>query len=67
MESLHATTLRLLDARIASKQITLLDLHKETGLSFYWLRKFKSREVPDPSVNRVQRLYEYLVSHPLEL
>ena len=30
------------------------------GISYYWLRKFKSGEVDDPSVNTVEKLYEYL-------
>ena len=38
----------------------LLTIYNATGLSFYWLRKFQAGEIKDPSVNRVQRLYEYL-------
>jgi len=43
----------------------LLDIFTETGLPFYWLRKFKNGEFVNPSVNRVQYLYEYLSGKPL--
>lgn len=49
-------TLRLLKERTN----TLDCIHKETGLPFYWLRKFAYGEIKDPSVNRVEKLYEYL-------
>ena len=38
----------------------LLAIYNATGLSFYWLRKFASGEIRNPSVNRVQYLYEHL-------
>ena len=34
-------------------------------ISFYWLRKFKYGEIPDPSVNRVEELYTYLTGKPV--
>lgn len=37
-----------------------LDIHKETGLPFYWLRSFRHNEAQNPSVNRVEKLYEFL-------
>lgn len=43
----------------------LLEIYKDTGLPFYWLRKFASGEFRNPSVNRVQFLYEHLTSKPL--
>lgn len=39
---------------------SLPEIYKESGIPFYWLRKFASGEIKNPSVNRVQRLYEYL-------
>jgi transcriptional regulator with XRE-family HTH domain len=44
---------------------TLPQIYKETGISYYWLRKFKSGEVAEPGVNRIQALYEYLVGDTL--
>lgn len=49
-------TLRLLDETDKS----LPDIANAVGVSFYWLRKFKSGEISNPSVNRVERLYNYL-------
>lgn len=65
MGSLLERTVELL--REDMKDRTLLELHKETGLPFYWLRKMAGRETKDPSVNRVQALYEYLSGDKLEL
>ncbi|AZF88181.1 DNA-binding domain protein [Microcystis phage Me-ZS1] len=45
----------------------LLDVHKESGIPFYWLRKFASGSIREPSVNRVQALYEFLTGQKLEL
>ena len=50
---------------------SLSEIHVELRLagiddiSYYWLRKFASGNVEDPSVNRVQQLYEHLTGLPL--
>lgn len=31
-----------------------------TNIPFFWLKKFSAGEIPNPSVNRVQYLYEFL-------
>jgi hypothetical protein len=46
---------------------TLLDIFAETGIPFYWLRKFAAGEFKAPSVNRVQALYEKLSERKLPL
>lgn len=56
-------TYELLDAA----EITLPELYAQTGVPFYWLRKFRNREVKYPSVNRVQRLYEHLSGRKLKV
>lgn len=61
--SLHSETLRLLLANEKS----LLDVHAESGVAFYWLRKFKEGSIRNPSVNTVQTLYEYLTGRALEV
>lgn len=38
----------------------LLKVYEETRISFYWLRKFSAGDFRNPSVNRVQYLYEHL-------
>lgn len=45
----------------------LLDIHKESDIPFYWLRKMQQGEIADPGVNRVQKLYEYLTDTKLAL
>ena len=54
-------TLELLKASDKS----LLEIYNETGLPFYWLRKFAGGTFQNPSVNRVQFLYEHLTRQPL--
>lgn len=44
---------------------TLLDIHKQSGLPFYWLKKLSSGSIRDPSVNRVQQLNEFLTERRL--
>jgi hypothetical protein len=45
----------------------LLEIYRETGLNFYWLRKMASRSIPEPGVNKVQKLYEYLTQTKLSV
>lgn len=60
-ESLMLETLKLLRER----HETLPEIQSATGIPFYWLRKFLGHEFKDPSVNRVQKLYEYLAGRKL--
>lgn len=59
--SLMAKTIKLLRGR------DLLQVYKETGISYYWLRKFLAGKFTNPSVNRVQSLYEYLSGNKINL
>ena len=61
--SLHSKTLDLLKL----SGVPLPEIYKRTGLPYYWLKKFSSGEIRDPSVNRVQRLYEFLAGRDLEV
>lgn len=63
MLSLHTRTWELLK----SSDKTILEVHKESGLPFYWLRKFSLGLMKDPSVNKVQALYEFLSNEHLTL
>ena len=38
---------------------------KGSNISYYWLRKFSSNVFKDPSVNRIEELYEHLKGHPV--
>ena len=55
----------MLETQRMLKEQDLLTVYSETGISFYWLRKFSSGEFKNPSVNRVQHLYEFLKGEPL--
>lgn len=63
MGTLLEKTLMLM--KRSQRQKTLPEISKDTGLPFYWLRKFASGDISDPSVNKVQILYEYLSGTPL--
>jgi hypothetical protein len=55
-QSLHTKTLELLKADSRK----LPDIFAATGLPFYWLRQFSMGTIKNPSVNRIQYLYECL-------
>lgn len=61
--SLTARTIELLN----ETDLTLPEVFMATGISLYWLRKFKQDAVLYPSANRVQRLYEFLSGHKLNV
>lgn len=63
--SLMLETLKLLKER--GPEQTLPNIASETGIPFYWLRKFHYGEIKDPGVNRIQKLYEFLSGRPLRL
>ncbi len=45
----------------------LLLVYKDTNISYYWLRGFLDGRFSNPSVNRVQQLYEYLTGSEIKL
>lgn len=47
------------------KSKNLFEVYSDTKIPFYWLRKFAAGEFRNPSVNRVQYLYEFLSSKPI--
>lgn len=55
-----ASLMEITRQMLKDSQKSLPEIYKESGIPFYWLRKFASGEIKNPSVNRVQRLYEYL-------
>lgn len=56
-ESLLDRTYQLLSERTLS----LREIAEQTKLDESWLAKFHRKVIPDPSVNKVQRLHDYLV------
>lgn len=47
------------------RERNILRVYEETKIPYYWLRKFSSGETKNPSVNRVQYLYEFLSGKPI--
>jgi hypothetical protein len=43
--------------------LTLVEIATKSNLGVEWLRKLKGGSIPDPSVNKIQRLHDFLVSH----
>lgn len=46
---------------------SLIEIYTATGIPYYWLKKFSAGEFANPSVNRVQFLYEFLSGQQLEV
>jgi len=61
--SLYTTTRQL----IKTDKRPLRMIGQATGIPYYWLKKFSAGEIPNPAVNRIQFLYEFLTLHTLSL
>ena len=60
-QSLMTKTKELMDAH----SLTIVELHVASNISYYWLMKFSAGKFKNPSVNRVQYLYEFLTGTQL--
>ena len=49
------------------RSISNLEVARETGLSATWIQDFVHGRILDPSVNKVEHLYNYLSKKQLEL
>ena len=45
----------------------IMRLAVELDIPYYWLRKFRDATIPNPSVNRVQYIYEKLTGKTLAI
>lgn len=63
--SLRDKTLTLLQERSVKLKIT--KIYEDTGLSKTWLFKFYQGKTPNPGVNNIQTLYEYLSKKQLDV
>lgn len=63
--SIYDKTLALLQNR--SVQLTLKRISEDTGLDEGWLSTFNRGVVKEPSVNKVQTLYEYLTNTTIKV
>lgn len=60
MASLYEETIKLLNNGADISQVAL-----KTNLQYDWVNKLKRGDIKDPSVNKVQAVYEYLTGRPL--
>jgi hypothetical protein len=65
VRSLALTTRRMLVER--PRKLTLRMIADEIGITERWLLNFASGKTPNPGVNTVQALYEYLAGKELAL
>lgn len=57
---------RLLRAALkAANAVPLEELRDKTKLRISWLRKFRAGLIPDPSVNKVEKVYTALTGNKL--
>lgn len=63
--TLYDATLKLLKDR--SRSVVLKQISRDTGLTHSWLTLLCSGALENPSVNKIQTLYEYLSNSKLEL
>lgn len=52
---------------LTSDARSLPQIFVDTGVPFYWLRNFATGKLRNPSVNRVQYLYEQLSGQKLDI
>ncbi len=62
---LNTVTHKLLVNR--SRQLTYGIISADTGLGMGWLTEYARGNIPDPSVARVETLYEYLTKTKLQV
>lgn len=41
--------------------VSLPELANMSGLGYEWLKKLKAGDIPDPGVNKIQKLHDFLV------
>lgn len=63
--SLYDRTLHLIKTRPAN--LTFDEIARDTDIKASWLRCFARGKIGDPSVNRIQTLYEYLSNKKLKV
>jgi hypothetical protein len=44
-----------------------MEIWRDTGLPYFWVRKIANRDIKNPGVNRIQFLYEYLNKKKLDV
>jgi hypothetical protein len=69
MKTMKDETLEALDAEVtrrvqSGESISSLlgEIEFETGVRFEWLQKFRNRRIPNPGVNFVQAVHDWLIA-----
>lgn len=63
----EATLLQAVRNMLNSTRKTHLDIYRETGLKPWWIQQVANGKCRNPSVNKIQSLYENLTGKPLQL
>jgi hypothetical protein len=58
---LHETTLQMLRDR--PKGLNMRQIADDTGLGYDWLRSLNSGRIPNPGVQKIEKLHDYLAAH----
>lgn len=53
-------------ALLKNCELPLSEIATKSNLGVEWLKKLKGGYIPDPSVNKIQRLHDWLVKHAQE-
>lgn len=61
--SLYEVTRKLL----WNAPVPMMRIGKQLAIPYQWLVKFRNGDIPDPSVNRIQLIYETLTGRELEV
>jgi len=51
-------------ALLENCELPLTEISNMSGLGYEWLKKLKAEKIPDPGVNRIQTLHDFLISLP---
>ena len=63
MSTLYAKTMELLEA----SDLSLREISDRADLPYDWLTAIKYDRIKNPSVNRIQQLYEFLTGNNLSV
>lgn len=61
------SSLLLRTRALLNERNDFLDVYKHTGINPSWLWRFATGRIRNPSVNRVQNLYEHLTATKLDV
>ena len=48
-------------------KLSMIKIHVMTDLPYHWLQQLSTNKTTDPSVNRIQYLYEFLTEQAIDV